>query len=73
MGRCWECLPIPLEAGRLTLGRSYTYITKSRLAISFGEVADRERKHSGEEASGHLGALGKEAPWHLGGESPGRT
>ena len=35
---------------------TYTYIIKSRMAISFGEVADREGKHSGEEASGHLGA-----------------
>ena len=34
---------------------------KSRLEISFGEVADRERKHPGEEASRHLGASGKEA------------
>ena len=33
----------------------------SRLAVSFGKVADRERKHSGEEASWHLGASGKEA------------
>ena len=43
----WECLPIPLEVGRLTLGRSYTYIMKNWLEISFGEVADRERKHPG--------------------------
>ena len=34
---------------------------KRQLTISFGEVADRERKHSGEETSGHLGASGKEA------------
>ena len=34
---------------------------KSRLTISFDEVADRERKHLGEEASGHLGASAKEA------------
>ena len=34
---------------------------KSRLVVSFGEVADRERKHSSEEVSGHLGASGKEA------------
>ena len=27
---------------------------KGRLTISFGEVADRERKHPGEEASGHI-------------------
>ena len=35
---------------------------KSRFPISFGEVADRERKHPGEEASGHQGASEKEAP-----------
>ena len=34
---------------------------KSQLAISFGEVADQARKHPGEEASGNLGASGKEA------------
>ena len=34
---------------------------KSQLAILFGEVADRERKHPSEEASGHLGSSGKEA------------
>ena len=34
---------------------------KSRLEVSFGEVADRERKHPGEKATGHLGAPGKEA------------
>ena len=73
MSCCWECLPIPLEAGRLTLGRTYTYIMKSRLVISFDEVADRERKHSGEEVSGHLGASGKEVPGHPSGESPGRS
>ena len=33
---------------------------KSRLAISFDEVAGRERKHPVEEASRHLGASGKE-------------
>ena len=33
---------------------------KSRLAVSFGEVADRKRKHPGEGTSGHLGASGKE-------------
>ena len=64
------CLPIPLEAGRLTLGRSYTYITKSRLAISFDEVVDRERKHPGEEASGHLGASEKEASGIRGSRAP---
>ena len=31
---------------------------ESRLAVLFGKAADRERKHPGEEASGHLGASG---------------
>ena len=43
---------------------------KSRLAVSFGEVADRERKHPGEEASGHLGASGKEASGIRGARAP---
>ena len=30
---------------------------KSRLVISFDEVADRERKHQGKEASRHLGGV----------------
>ena len=34
---------------------------KSWLAISFGEVADRERRHSSEGVFGHLVASGKEA------------
>ena len=29
-----------------------TYIMKSRLVVSFGRVADRERKHLGKKASG---------------------
>ena len=29
-----------------------TYIVKSRSAVSFGGVADRERKHQGKKASG---------------------
>ena len=70
MGRCWECLPIPLEKGRLTLGRTYNNIMKSRLAISFGEVADREMKHPGEKASVHLGASGKEASGIRGTRAP---
>ena len=45
---------------------------KSWLVISFDEVADRERKHPGEEASGHLGALGKEASGIRGAWAPGR-
>ena len=71
MGRCWECLPIPLEAGRLTLRRTYTYIMKSRLPISFGEVADRERKHPSEHASRHLGTSEKEASGIRGARAPG--
>ena len=43
---------------------------KSQLAVSFDKVTDREMKHPGEEASGHLGVSGKEAPKHRGGESP---
>ena len=34
---------------------------KSRLAVSFGEVVDRERRHQSEGVSGHLVASGKEA------------
>ena len=45
---------------------------KSRLVILFDEVADRERKHPGEEASGHLGASGKEASWIRGAWAPRR-
>ena len=44
---------------------------KSRLTISFGEVVNRERKHLGEEASGHLGALRKEASEIRGARAPG--
>ena len=44
---------------------------KSRLAFSLGEVADRERKHPGEEATRHLGALGKEAFGIRGAREPG--
>ena len=46
---------------------------KSRLAILFGEVVDQEMKHLGEQAFGHLGASGKEASGHPGGESLGRS
>ena len=42
---------IPFEAGGLVRGRTYTYIMKNRLAVSFGGVVDRERKHLGEKAS----------------------
>ena len=34
---------------------------KSRLAVSFGEVANREMRHPSEGVSEHLGASGKEA------------
>ena len=34
---------------------------KSRLAVSFGEVVDRERRHPSEGVFGHLVASGKEA------------
>ena len=34
---------------------------KSRLAVSFGAVADWERRHPSEGVSGHLVTLGKEA------------
>ena len=33
---------------------------KSQLAVSFGEVSDRERRHPSEGVSGHLGSSGKE-------------
>ena len=52
--------------------RTYTYIMESRLAVSFGKVADRERKHPGEEAFGRLGASGKEASGIRGSRAPGR-
>ena len=41
-----------LEARRLVHGRIYTCNMKSRLAASFGGVADREHKHLGKKASG---------------------
>ena len=62
IGPLWECLPIPLEAGGLVRGRTYTHIMKSWLAASFGGVADREKKHSGEEASGIRGARVEDRP-----------
>ena len=34
---------------------------KSWLAVSFGAITDRERRHPSEEVSGHLVASGKEA------------
>ena len=36
----------------MILGRTSTYIMDSRLAVSLGRVADRDRKHPGEGASG---------------------
>ena len=45
---------------------------KSRLAVSFDEVADQERKHPSEGASRHLGASGKEASGIRGARLPGR-
>ena len=45
---------------------------KSQLEILFGEVADRERKHPSEEASGHLSSSGKEASGIRGVWAPGR-
>ena len=45
---------------------------ESRLTVSFRKVADRERKHSGDEASGHQGASGKEASEIRGAWAPGR-
>ena len=44
----------------------------SRLAVSFGKVADRERKHPGEEASRHLSASGKEASGIRGAQAESR-
>ena len=45
---------------------------KSRFVVSFGEVADRERRHPSEGISGHLGALGKEASGIRGARVPRR-
>ena len=45
---------------------------KSRLAVSFGEVADRERRHLSEGVSGHLGPLGKKASGIRGARVPRR-
>ena len=54
----------------MVLERTHIYIMKKRLTVSFGEAADRERKHSGEEASGIRGvrALG----WRVAREFLGR-
>ena len=46
---------------------------EGRLAVSFGKVVDRERKHHpGEEASGHQGASRKEASGIRGAWAPGQ-
>ena len=45
---------------------------KSWLAVSFGEVVDRERKHPGERASGNLDASRNEAFGISGAWVPGR-
>ena len=45
---------------------------ESRLAISFGKVANREREHPGEEAPGHLGISRKEASGQRSARAPGR-
>ena len=45
---------------------------ESRLAVSFGKVTDQERKHPGEEASGHQGISRKEASGIRGPRAPGR-
>ena len=44
---------------------------ESQLAVSFGKVAGRERKHPGDEASEHQGASGKEASEIRGARAPG--
>ena len=56
IGPLLRCFPIPLQARGLVRGRIYTYIMKSRLIVSFGGVADRERKHLGKKAFGIRGA-----------------
>ena len=45
---------------------------KSRLTVSFGEVADWERRHPSEGVSEHLGASGKEASRIRGTRVPGQ-
>ena len=44
-----------MEARGSVHGRTYTYIIKSRLVVSFCGVADRERKHLGKKAFGIRG------------------
>ena len=45
---------------------------KSQLAVSFGEVADREMRHPSEGVSEHLVSSGKEASWVRGARVLGR-
>ena len=45
---------------------------KIRLAVSFGKVADRERRHPSEGVSRHLGASGNEASEIRGARVPER-
>ena len=45
---------------------------RSLLSVSFGEVADWERRHSSEGVTGHLVALGKEASGVRGAQVLGR-
>ena len=45
----------------MVLGKTFAHIMKSQLAVSFGAVVDRERRHPSEGVSGHLVAGGKEA------------
>ena len=56
------CLPIPLKAGGLVRERTYIYIMKRWLVVSFCGVC-----RSGKEASGMRGAGGK----HPGEEASG--
>ena len=59
--------PHSIGGGETGLWKTYTYIIKRWLVVSFGGVADRERKHPGDEASGMRGARGK----HPDGEASG--
>ena len=44
---------------------------KSQLAVLFGEVADRERKHLGEKTFGHMGVSRNESSGIRGARAPG--
>ena len=56
----------------MVLRRTFTYIIKSLLVVSFGEVANRKRRHPSEGVSGHLGASRNEASGIRGTRVPGR-